>query len=706
MSKYNKYFEKIDTGNRFYQWSCKLCGYITVPTIHTTTQIRRHHLKSKHPPEFAQIEPRKPFKKAAAPNERKREIKEFIIENTPLKKAKTEDGKNKDYFEQQKLPELYDKLSTTIKDVTSKLESYSIVIGEWTEEGFSHSLLSITIHFLDNELKLQNYILAVQSINKYKVDEKIPERLEEIFEEFYLEWSKVTHFLQAGNSSGTTDFEDINDWDIEKCLGLGLQQSVEDAMTNMHDLDTVMHKIKKFLRKLRKSKSLHHVFREPQKLEEIQQKYLDENVQIPWNILYSIFLQFQENKIALQVFVVENEMKEGYTLEQNEWEILDEFIESLSGFNQASSLLFRSDSTISTIIPILKVIMLDLETKKKKKSNKVDAQLIDGLLESLKKRFSTSLTNKNNIIATLLDPRFKDKYFPSSMNDCYKEWIINDLIGEFDIIVVPKIEVNDDSYENGKSDDLFALFEKTNESKRPIPNGEGKKQVIEAELIKYLHEPTITRESSPSDYWNINSCRFPYLKQLYCKHATAPATINKDAVDKFLSLTGYEMDKMRKTLNNETLKQMSFLNCNFNLLDLNSFSGMSNGNAHIPHGYQLFGNVTTEYAAASSRPRQYGASSIDITTATAASSMEPPATSKKAEKQFTPDRKKEIRKLISEKKCEIRECKTTLGLYQVFHEKVCIALQCSHCFGLFSINTRTHLKSHIAECAEEKRLLM
>lgn len=78
---------------------------------------------------------------------------------------------------------------------------------------------------MDDELKLQNYILAVQSINKYKVDEKIPERLEEIFEEFNLEWSKVTHFLQAGNSSGTTDFEDINDWDIEKCLGLGLQQA-------------------------------------------------------------------------------------------------------------------------------------------------------------------------------------------------------------------------------------------------------------------------------------------------------------------------------------------------------------------------------------------------------------------------------------------------------------------------------------------------
>uniref|UniRef100_A0A914QY76 C2H2-type domain-containing protein n=1 Tax=Panagrolaimus davidi TaxID=227884 RepID=A0A914QY76_9BILA len=472
--------------------------------------------------------------------------------------------------------------------------------------------------------------------------------------------------------------------------------NVEDAMTNIADLDTVMHKVKKLLRKLRKSKSLHHIFPEPQKLEEIQQKYLDENVQIPWNILYSIFLQFQENKISLQVFVVENEMKEGCTLEQNEWEILEEFIESLSGFNQASSLLFRSDSTISTIIPILKVIMLDLETKKKKKSNKGNAQFIDGLLESLKKRFSASLTNKNNIIATLLDPRFKDKYFPSSMNNCYKEWIINDLVGEFDIIVVPKIEVNDDSYENGKSDDLFALFEKTNESKRSVPNAEGKKQLIEAELIKYLHEPTITRESSASAYWHINSCRFPYLKQLYCKHATAPATINENAVDKFISLTGFEMDKMRKSLNNETLKQMLFLNCNFNLLDLNIFSGMSNGDADTRHGSQPFGNAT-EYAA-SSGSRHNGASN-DVTSATT-SSRETSATPRNADK-FTPARKLEIKKLIREKKCEIKECKTTHGLYQVYHEKICVALQCSYCFGLFSTNTRTHLKAHIAECAED-----
>uniref|UniRef100_A0AC35GSS2 HAT C-terminal dimerisation domain-containing protein n=1 Tax=Panagrolaimus sp. PS1159 TaxID=55785 RepID=A0AC35GSS2_9BILA len=60
----------------------------------------------------------------------------------------------------------------------------------------------------------------------------------------------------------------------------------------------------------------------------------------------------------------------------------------------------------------------------------------------------------------------------------------------------------------------------------------------------------------------------------------------------------------------------------------------------------------------------------------------------------------EIKKLIDENKCEIKECKKNVGSYQVFYENACVALQCSHCFGLFSTNTRTHLKTHVTECAE------
>uniref|UniRef100_A0A914PSW8 HAT C-terminal dimerisation domain-containing protein n=1 Tax=Panagrolaimus davidi TaxID=227884 RepID=A0A914PSW8_9BILA len=86
--------------------------------------------------------------------------------------------------------------------------------------------------------------------------------------------------------------------------------------------------------------------------------------------------------------------------------------------------------------------------------------------------------------------------------------------------------------------------------------------------------------------------------------------------------------------------------------------------------------------------------------AASSSSMEPHETPRKPEK-FSVARKTEIKKLIDAKKCEIKECKKTVGLYQVFHENVCVALQCSFCFGLYSTNTRTHLKAHVAECAAE-----
>lgn len=88
-SKYDKYFARINAENKhLYQWTCRLCGLVTVPTIHTTTEIRRHHLKTKHPQDFAGIEPRKPI----VPLNKKRKAKIDIIANTPLKILRTENG--------------------------------------------------------------------------------------------------------------------------------------------------------------------------------------------------------------------------------------------------------------------------------------------------------------------------------------------------------------------------------------------------------------------------------------------------------------------------------------------------------------------------------------------------------------------------------------------------------------------------------------
>uniref|UniRef100_A0A914YKA2 BED-type domain-containing protein n=1 Tax=Panagrolaimus superbus TaxID=310955 RepID=A0A914YKA2_9BILA len=302
-SKYDKYFSKIYTENKhLYQWTCRLCGLVTAPTIHTTTEIRRHHLKTRHPEDFADIEPRK----VKAPiGVKKRKVKDIIIANTSLKKVRTENDINSDKIDNT-IMELISSSSFPISTINDpafdrllKLLNPIYILKRWI---FTFLTCFYNSFFKNDELKPQHFILALQPINLDKIMLKLYERLEEIFGEFNLDWSKVTHIIQAGNLE-SEDLECDPEWHVEICLSLGLQVSIEDAMKDVQALDTVILKVKKLLRKLRKSKTLKQAFIDYQKLEDFPEKCLDSEVQIFWDILYSIFLSFQQNKISLQVFL-------------------------------------------------------------------------------------------------------------------------------------------------------------------------------------------------------------------------------------------------------------------------------------------------------------------------------------------------------------------------------------------------------------------
>jgi len=84
-------------------------------------------------------------------------------------------------------------------------------------------------------------------------------------------------------------------------------------------------------------------------------------------------------------------------------------------------------------------------------------------------------------------------------------------------------------------------------------------------LINYLHEEPISRNLSAGCYWNLNSGRFPHLKKLFIKHATAPATSSE--AERLFSIAGLVLNDMRKRLNDDIIKQLLFLNCNLKLLD-------------------------------------------------------------------------------------------------------------------------------------------
>lgn len=131
------------------------------------------------------------------------------------------------------MPELYKKLSKTIKETVSKLESYSIVIDEWADEGNSHVLLGVTLHHVDDDLEPKHIVLSAEPIKPpaesgkpstegQKTSKNISRVLNEVFTEFDIDKKKVTYLLRDG-ASVVVKVGKINGFDSEHCLAHGIQ---------------------------------------------------------------------------------------------------------------------------------------------------------------------------------------------------------------------------------------------------------------------------------------------------------------------------------------------------------------------------------------------------------------------------------------------------------------------------------------------------
>lgn len=126
------------------------------------------------------------------------------------------------FFSHEKLPEVYENVKQRIKDIISKLESFSIVIDEWADEGNSHILLGVTIHFIDENYEPKHFVLAAEPVEGGKSADNISRVLNKVFLEFGIDKKKVAYMLRDG-ASVVVKVARINDMDSEHCLAHALQ---------------------------------------------------------------------------------------------------------------------------------------------------------------------------------------------------------------------------------------------------------------------------------------------------------------------------------------------------------------------------------------------------------------------------------------------------------------------------------------------------
>ncbi|KAK9968722.1 hypothetical protein ABG768_003030 [Culter alburnus] len=190
------------------------------------------------------------------------------------------------------------------------------------------------------------------------------------------------------------------------------------------------------------------------------------------------------------------------------------------------------------------------------------------LLEAVKKRFSDVETNPLYFISTILDPRYKDRFFSNNTALEAKLHLKQELQ------MMSRAEAEESRAEAAEppaklflkaqastSSSLDTVFEEIAKEQpqaaQPLAAGAA------IELDTYLGEAPSPREDSPLKYWGVNKIRFPTLAKMAQKYLSAPCSSVES--ERLFSSVSHIIDENRNRLTADNAEKLLFLKKNLPL---------------------------------------------------------------------------------------------------------------------------------------------
>ena len=93
------------------------------------------------------------------------------------------------------------------------------------------------------------------------------------------------------------------------------------------------------------------------------------------------------------------------------WILMERVVAVLSPFKEVTDMLSKRDASISQVIPMATILSKTLE---KSNNDKGVRKMKDDVREGIRLRFSEKENLDHFAVATILDPRYKDRFFTRS----------------------------------------------------------------------------------------------------------------------------------------------------------------------------------------------------------------------------------------------------------------------------------------------------
>ncbi|XP_053571558.1 uncharacterized protein LOC128661312 [Bombina bombina] len=288
------------------------------------------------------------------------------------------------------LPQIH---NTVKKHITimlqEKIKAISFTTDIWSSSVSPLSLISLTVQWIDDEFSLRQVMLHAKKFDGSHTGQAIASILEEMLQTWAIPKGSVHVVVRDNAKYMIKGMEDAGLPSIS-CVAHTLQLAVSEGLLSQCSISDAVGVGRRIVGHFKHSNLAYS------RLQDIQIqlgqpiKRLQQDVQTRWNSTFYMLQSLIEQKQALGVYVSEHELPA--TITANQWNLMEKMLNILGPFEEL------------TCQRVLSKVDEDHGIKTMKST----------LLAALQKRFSDAEQNPLYCIATLLDPRYKDRFFTNA----------------------------------------------------------------------------------------------------------------------------------------------------------------------------------------------------------------------------------------------------------------------------------------------------
>ncbi|XP_041827312.1 zinc finger BED domain-containing protein 4-like [Melanotaenia boesemani] len=471
------------------------------------------------------------------------------------------------YLSETALPELHGKVRKHIFEEIKDAKVISFTTDIWSSDVSPMSLLSLTAHWLDEGFEPHSAMLNATNFRGSHTSDAIAASLKEMFEKWQIPQSKV-HVVLRDNASNMRKAMDNMGVRSVGCVAHTMQLVVNEGLLSQRAVSDAVACGRQIVGHFKRSPLAYSRLQDIQVQMNMQPKRLQQDVKTRWNSTYYLIESLIEQKRALSAYSADHELPTTPTA--NQWALLEKTMICLEPFEEFTRKVSSATASTADVVPSVTVLkrLLSMETE----ADSGIKTMKKSLLAAVDKRFSTVEDEPLYALSTLLDPRYKDRFFTSADSakrgkDALAKELEEDLRSTTDgaakALEPPgkalRVEAAAPALSSNKSSSFMREFDKIRGEREEEP-GAASSSSSAVQLHGYFTEETIPTTDDPFKYWRVNRQRFPGLAASALKYLCAPCTSVES--ERLFSTVSTILDEKRNRLTAERAEMLAFLNKN------------------------------------------------------------------------------------------------------------------------------------------------